>query len=176
MNIKGKIVNLPGYCVITQNKAGRCRNRDIGKAKPKTDGTNPHKIFFPIFLDFSDQPRASTRLGRLGARDRHAPVVFSGDGHAGDLGFLHRLLPLLQSIPMSPLGARKDHRKRSKRSLEASAGRTASKLRRGSIGHQNASFARQSFQNQSSCYGQQKPLNPIAQFDPKTIRFEAQKC
>jgi len=49
MNIKGKILNLPGYCVFTQNEAGQCENRDIGKAKSKTDGTNLHKIIFPIF-------------------------------------------------------------------------------------------------------------------------------
>ena len=33
MNIKEKILNLPGYCIFTQNEAGRCENRDIGKAK-----------------------------------------------------------------------------------------------------------------------------------------------
>ena len=50
MNIKGKLLNLPRYCVFKQNEDGRCRNRDIGKVKSKMDCTNPHKIFFPNFL------------------------------------------------------------------------------------------------------------------------------
>ena len=75
MNIKGKILNLPGYCVFTQNEAGRCGNRDIGKAKSKTDGTL-HKTFFLIFPHFFQifrqphaPPRACTRLGRVVARE-----------------------------------------------------------------------------------------------------------
>ena len=76
MKIKGKILNLPGYCVITQNEAGRCGNQDIGKAKSQTDGTNLRGIISHIFQDFSQifrtihaPPRACTRLGRLGARE-----------------------------------------------------------------------------------------------------------
>ena len=76
MNIKGKILNLPGYYVFTQNEAGRCENRDTGKAKSKTDGTNPRKIifqnfprFFPNFPTFHALPRACTRLGRVVARE-----------------------------------------------------------------------------------------------------------
>ena len=76
MNIKGKILNLPGYCVFMQNEAGRCRNRDIGKAKSKTDGTNLRKPFFPIFTHLSRifstshaPPRACMRLGRVVARE-----------------------------------------------------------------------------------------------------------
>ena len=83
MNIKGKILNLPGYCVFTQNEASRCGNRGIGKAKSKTDGTNLRKIIFPIFPKFSRifrqphaPPRACTRLGRLGAReDQRVPCT-----------------------------------------------------------------------------------------------------
>ena len=97
MNTKGKLLNLPGYCVFTQNEAGRCENRDIRKAKSKTDGTNPHKLIFPIFpgffQNFSNFPRAHTRphaLGQLVAREEQ--LVASTRGRllqrrlAGDAG------------------------------------------------------------------------------------------
>ena len=88
MNIKGKILNLPGYCVFTQNEAGRCGNRDIGKAKSQTDGTNLRKIISQNFPKFLGNP---TRLGRLGAREDQR---VTGTRRSSSLATAHRRFKL----------------------------------------------------------------------------------
>ena len=76
---------------------------------------------------------------------------------------------------MARLGPRKDHRKAPNRRLKASAGGTASQLRRSPKPLQTCFFALQIFQNASSGYGQQKPLNCFAQFVQNDGQFEAPK-
>ena len=59
MNIKGKLLDLLGYYVFTQNKAGWCKIETLERPNPKRIAQTPiqhFSLFFRIFHEFLGPP------------------------------------------------------------------------------------------------------------------------